>query len=167
VNGREIRDVRSIDRAARGIAVAIHAGMMQNCDYTRWQRDHHNQQHHGRQHGARLVDAPRRSQRQHRQRTTPATSPMPCRMRSNWPTMVPAVWVSGRKVLNVMAATIGKKISAPIQTMRAHERSVRSKVFIEEGYKEKVRVWSVECERANRYSHTHTRTHTRTHTSFS
>jgi hypothetical protein len=42
-----------------------------------------------------------------------------------------------------MAATMGKKISAPIQTVRANERSVRSKVFIEEGYKGIGR--SVEC----------------------
>jgi hypothetical protein len=40
-------------------------------------------------------------------------------MRNNWPTMMPAVWVSGRSVVKVMAATMGKKISAPSQTMSA------------------------------------------------
>ena len=36
--------------------------------------------------------------------------------------------------LKVTAATMGKKISAPIQTMRARKSSVRSNVFIWEEY---------------------------------
>jgi hypothetical protein len=42
-------------------------------------------------------------------------------MRNNWPTIMPAVWVSGRSVVKVMAATIGKKISAPSQKKSAEK----------------------------------------------
>jgi hypothetical protein len=49
--------------------------------------------------------------------------------------MVPAVWVEPGKDPKVTAATTGKKISAPIQTMSARKSSVRSRVFIWEEYK--------------------------------
>jgi hypothetical protein len=51
--------------------------------------------------------------------------------------MVPAVWMSGCSALNVMAATMGKKISAPSQTISDKESSVRSKVFMDEGYRKR------------------------------
>ena len=51
--------------------------------------------------------------------TRPQTIPIPCRMRSNSPTIVPAVCVSDLKTVKATAATTGKKISAPIQTMSA------------------------------------------------
>jgi len=44
------------------------------------------------------------------------------------------VCVSGRKTVKVIAATTGKKISAPNQTMRAKYSNVRSKVFIGQEY---------------------------------
>src|ERR1700749_972035 len=67
--------------------------------------------------------------------TSPQTIPMPCRMRNNSPTMVPAVCVEPGREPKVTAATTGKKISAPIQTMSARKSSVRSRVFIWEEYK--------------------------------
>src|SRR6201998_1500694 len=66
--------------------------------------------------------------------TSPQTIPMPCRIRNNSPTIVPAVCVAPGKDPNVTAATTGKKISAPIQTMSARKRSVRRSVFISEEY---------------------------------
>ena len=51
--------------------------------------------------------------------TIPDTSPMPCRILSKWPTIVPARCVSGCSVVKVIAATMGKKISAPSHTISA------------------------------------------------